>query len=159
MSFDELSAVLWRERELLETLLYKLETEELVITSGRSRWLARAAREVELVLDQIRGADLGRAAEADAAARSIGLDGDPGLRELAAAAPSPWDEMLTAHHVALSGLASQIAALGESNRELLAVSLQATREALVGIEATVGTYDQKGSASRSSSSFLLDETL
>ncbi len=39
MSFDELSAVLWRERELLETLLFKLEAEELIIASGRSRWL------------------------------------------------------------------------------------------------------------------------
>ncbi|SEJ56526.1 flagellar protein FlgN [Demequina mangrovi] len=159
MSFDELSTVLWRERELLETLLFKLETEELIIAAGRSRWLGRAAREVELVLSQIRDADLGRAAEAEAAARSIGLDGDPGLRELAIAAPAPWDELLGAHHAALSTLAAQIAALGESNRELLAVSLQATREALVGIEETVGTYDQKGTAAKGSASFLLDEAL
>ncbi|WP_062305316.1 flagellar export chaperone FlgN [Demequina subtropica] len=159
MSFDELSAVLWRERELLETLLFKLEAEELIIASGRSRWLGRAAREVELVLDQIRAADLGRAAEADAAARSIGLDGDISLRDLAASAPAPWDEMLTAHHTALAALAAQIATLGESNRELLAVSLQATREALVGIEATVGTYDQKGTAARGTGAYLIDEAL
>ncbi len=47
---EDLSLILWRERELLETLLYKLEQEQLVLASGRTRWLARAAREVETVL-------------------------------------------------------------------------------------------------------------
>ena len=31
--------VLWRERELLETLHYQLEVEQLVLASGRTRWL------------------------------------------------------------------------------------------------------------------------
>ena len=37
---EDLSLILWRERELLETLLYKLEMEQLVLASGSSRWLA-----------------------------------------------------------------------------------------------------------------------
>ena len=43
MSMEDLSSVLWRERELLETLLFKLEIEQLVLASGRTRWLAPAA--------------------------------------------------------------------------------------------------------------------
>lgn len=73
MGLNELSTVLWRERELLETLLFKLEEEELILASGRTRWIGRATREVEHVLDQIRGVELGRAVEADDAAREVGL--------------------------------------------------------------------------------------
>ena len=73
MGLNELSTALWRERELLEMLLFKLEEEELVLTSGRTRWLGRASREVESVLDQIRGVELGRAIEADDAAREVGI--------------------------------------------------------------------------------------
>ena len=68
MGVAELSAVLWRERQLLELLLFKLEEEQLVLSSGRTRWLGHATREVEQVLDQIRTAELGRSMEADATA-------------------------------------------------------------------------------------------
>ena len=51
MSVNELSAVLWRERELLELLTFKLEEEQLLLAAGRSRWVSHASREVEQVLD------------------------------------------------------------------------------------------------------------
>ena len=41
MALAELSNVLWRERELLEMLLFKLESEQLVLAAGRTHWLAR----------------------------------------------------------------------------------------------------------------------
>ena len=74
MPFSRLSDVLWRERHLLELLLFKLEEEQLILSAGRTRWLSRATREVENVLDEIRTAELGRALEADEAARAVGLD-------------------------------------------------------------------------------------
>jgi acyl-CoA synthetase (AMP-forming)/AMP-acid ligase II len=52
---EKLSQVLWRERELLETLQYRLEVEQLVMAAGRTRWLAHATREVETVLLQMEG--------------------------------------------------------------------------------------------------------
>ena len=55
---ERLSEVLWRERHLLELLLFKLEEEQLVLTSGRTRWLGHATREVETVLEEIRTAEL-----------------------------------------------------------------------------------------------------
>ena len=50
MSLTEVSSILWRERELLELLLFKLEEEQLLLAAGRSRWLGHATREVEMVL-------------------------------------------------------------------------------------------------------------
>ena len=37
MAIHELSALLWRERELLDVLTFKLEEEQLLLTSGKSR--------------------------------------------------------------------------------------------------------------------------
>ena len=43
MSLSEVSNILWRERQLLELLVFKLEEEQFVLASGRTRWLARDA--------------------------------------------------------------------------------------------------------------------
>ncbi len=160
MSLDELSTILWRERELLETLLYRLETEELVLAGGRSRWVARAAREVEAVLDQIKATELGRAVEADEAARELGIPAGSSLLELAQAAPTPWDEMLRGHHLALTDITSQISTLSHLNRDLLARSVAATQEALLGIDQSMQEYSAKGSAAKAGdTAYLLDEAL
>ncbi len=160
MSLDELSTVLWRERELLETLLYRLETEELVLSGGRSRWVGRASREVEAVVEQLKATDLARAVEADEAARQLGIPEGSSLLELAQAASSPWDEMLRGHHTALSDITSQISTLSRVNRDLLAASLKATQEALLGISDSMQTYTDKGSTSRKAdAAYLLDEAL
>ena len=47
MSLTDLASVLWRSRELLEMLLFKLEEEQLLLASNRSRWLSHATREVD----------------------------------------------------------------------------------------------------------------
>lgn len=160
MGLNELSTVLWRERELLEMLLFKLEEEELVLASGRSRWLGRATREVEAVLDQIRGIELGRAVEADDAAREVGITEGASLLELAKAAPSPWNDLLRSHHVALTDITSQIDALAHSNREILAQQVRDTQDALMGISDTVKTYNPKGgSTAGPDAAFLIDEAL
>ncbi|MFN3865148.1 MAG: flagellar export chaperone FlgN [Demequina sp.] len=158
MGFDELSSALWRERELLETLLFKLEEEELLVAHSRARWVGRAVKEVEFVLESIRKAELGRAVEAEDSARSVGLDGGASLREIAAAAPAPWDDLMHGHYAALSELTSQIAALSTSNHQLLEQTLRSTQEALLGLDDRVQTYDPKGTTgTRSDVSFLLDE--
>lgn len=160
MGLNELSTVLWRERELLETLLFKLEEEELVLASGRTRWLGRATREVEAVLDQMRTVELGRAIEADDAAREVGLTEGSSLLELAKAAPSPWNDLLRSHHVALTDLTTQIDAIARSNKDVLSQALRATQEALTGANSTPATYSQRGNAAQTmDASFLLDEAL
>jgi len=146
MGLNELSGVLWRERQLLELLLFKLEEEQLILTSGRTQWLGHATREVESVLDQIRTAELGRSMEADEAARQVGVPEGSSLRVLADAAPVPWDDLLREHYTAFVSLTDQINVLAEGNRDLLATSHRATRETLMSLQESVQTYDPRGSA-------------
>ena len=144
MGLAEVSTVLWTERELLELLLFKLEEEQLVLTSGRSRWLAQATREVESVLDEIRSAELARAVEVEEVAPQLGLAGAASLAELADAAPAPWDELLRAHRDAFASVTAEIGRLADDNRELLALSHRATQETLAYLEDSVRTYDVTG---------------
>ncbi len=74
MSVNDLSAVLWRERELLELLTFKLEEEQLLLAAGRSRWVSHASREVEQVLERLRSTGLERAASSAAVAEEWGVD-------------------------------------------------------------------------------------
>src|SRR6185312_11388804 len=77
MGVSEVSTILWRQRELLEMLLFKLEEEQLVLATGRTRWLARSAREVEVVLAEIRRTELLRAVEVESLATELGLQPGP----------------------------------------------------------------------------------
>lgn len=160
MSLNEFSGVLWRERQLLELLLFKLEEEQLILTSGRTQWLGHATREVESVLDQIRTAELGRAVEADAAAREVGAAEGSSLLTIAAHAPAPWRDILTEHHRAFVELTEQVNELAEGNRELLSTSSRAAQETLLSLQESVQTYDDRGaSTTAASGASLLDRAL
>src|SRR5437763_2853884 len=107
MSLTDLSSVFWRLRELLELLLFKLEEEQLLLASGRTRWVAHATREVELVLDQIRRVELVRATHTHAVARELGLPSDVSLVNLANRAPAPWSDLLHQHRRAFLALTAE----------------------------------------------------
>jgi len=129
MGATELSAVLWRERELLELLLFKLEEKQRILTTGRARWLGYATRQVELVLDQIRVTELERAVEANAVARTLGIEPSSSLFSLAAASAPPWDELLTGHWEMFVSLTAEIQVIAAENSALLTSTLQATSPA------------------------------
>ena len=159
MGLNELSGVLWHERRLLELLLFKLEEEQLLLSSGRTRWLGHATREVEQVLDQIRAAELGRSVEAEEAAQSLRLEPGASLRAVASAAPPPWDELLMEHHSAFVSLTDEINSLAQGNRDLLSASYRATRETLLSLQDTVDTYGPQGAATSFGTSTLVDRAL
>ncbi|MGB4733950.1 MAG: hypothetical protein WBH19_06250, partial [Candidatus Nanopelagicales bacterium] len=46
MDMSGLSSLLWRERDILDNLLFKLDVQQLLLMSGRSGWLVRASREI-----------------------------------------------------------------------------------------------------------------
>jgi hypothetical protein len=145
MGLAEVSSILWRERELLELLLFKLDEEQLVLTSGRTRWLARATKEVEMVLAEIRRAELARATEVDAAAAALGLAPNPSLTQLAEASPESWAGLLREHRAAFLALTAEINQLAEANRDLLTGGQQAAREALLAFHDAEPTYTPAGS--------------
>lgn len=159
MALSRLADVLWQERNLLELLLFKLEEEQLLLTTGRTRWLGHATREVEAVLEQIRGAELGRSAEAEAVAAMFGVEPGASLLELSQRAPEPWNELLRAHRDAFIALTTEISQLADGNRELLAMSHRATQETLLSLQDNVRTYDGQGlTTPTASSAQLLDRS-
>ncbi len=160
MGLAEVSSTLWRERELLELLLFKLEEEQLLLASGRSRWLSRATREVEVLLEEIRRTELLRAVQVDEAALELGLGPGPSLRELADAAQEPWHSLLHEHREAFLAATAEIQTLAAANRELLTAGQRATREALLSLSEETETYTPTGApASAGRSARLIDEAM
>lgn len=143
---EKLSHILWRERELLETLLFKLEVEQLVMAGGRTRWLLRAAKEIESVLETIRETEVLRAVAADEVAAACGLTHNPSLRALAEVAPAPWDTILADHRDAFAALAADIAAMADANRELVSAGARYARETLLALTDGTDGYSADGTA-------------
>lgn len=143
---EKLSQILWRERELLDTLLFKLEQEQMVLASGRTRWLMRAAREVENVLATLRETEVLRAVAADEVAASIGLEHNPSLRVLSEAVDEPWRSILADHHEAFVTLMREIGALAEHNRDLITAGYRSARETLMSLDGGPDGYGADGAA-------------
>jgi hypothetical protein len=161
MALSDVSNILWRERQLLELLVFKLEEEQLVLAAGRTRWLGHATREVESVLEEIKRVELERAMLVADAGRELGLSGMPTLKELAALTAPPWDGIFAEHRRALLNLAQEIDVITKSNREMLQRGHQATREALANItEIDIDAYDARGAlAERSLALRIVDEAI
>lgn len=161
MDFDSLSTTLWKERELLDLLLFKAEFKQYVIITGKSQWLPRVAREIDLILEQLRAMEVQRAAYTEALAEALGLDDNPSLSALADAAPSPWNDLLRQHYEALLRLVGDLKALQDTNRGLAENGLQAINDAITAAQGpSAGTYTAEGRrASSTPRAVTLDGTL
>lgn len=151
MSVNDLSALLWRERELLELLVFKLEEEHMLLTAGRSKWLHHATREVEQVLGHLKTTGIERTVEASSVAVEWGLREDATLRQLAEGAPTAvWQDVLQSHLTAFTALTRQIADLRDTNLTFLRAATRATQETLatVGMTSAPDTYSNSGRAGR-----------
>jgi hypothetical protein len=159
MSMEDLSSVLWRERDLLELLLFKLEVEQLVLAGGRTQWLPAAAREIETVLEQIREIELFRAVAVDAVAELLGLEPGPTLQAIADHSPEPWHDIWLDHRAAFTTVAAQITEMSESNRALLTAGYQAAQATLLSLAEGPGTYAADGSVESDRRATRLDRSL
>lgn len=146
MGFAEVSTMLWRERDALQFLLYKLVTEQLIVTSGQARWLAQANEEIEFALEQLRGTEVLRAAETDALADQLGIPSPATLAQLESVADEPWSTLYAEHRRALLDLMAEISQVTAENRKLLTAGARAVRETLLSVSDTVCTYDSRGAA-------------
>ncbi len=148
MSLPDLAAVLWRQRELLERLVYRLECEQLLLAAGRTRFLPLATSEVETLITELGVVELQRAGVADAVAAELGLESAAPLEQLAGAAEPPWTGVLVEHRNALLTLTGELTRLAEANRHLMSAGLQAVEQALAGLGLRQGTtsvgYDAQG---------------
>lgn len=157
---ERLSLTLWRERELLDTLLYRLEVEQLVLSSGRTAWLMRAAREVEATLQVLRETEVLRAVAADEAAAQVGCPDNPSLKALAEATHEPWRTILLDHREAFVSVTRQVTELADSNRDLITSGYRAARETLLSLDDSTHSYTPAGAAvAASGTARLVDRSI
>lgn len=160
MGPEELTTLLWRERELLELLIFKLEEEHLILQSGKTKWLDHATREVAHIMERLRPASLERTAAAASVAQMWGLAEDASLQDLAAAAADgPWGDILNSHFTALAGLVDSIRGLRDSNLQFLREGLRSAQETVAGLAPDAGTYDHLGHTNQNPGSRYLDESV
>lgn len=160
MGPQELSAALWRERELLDLLVFKLEEEHLVLASGKSRWLDHATREVEHVMTRLRAASLERIAIAAAVALQWGLPEDASLQDLSAAGGAgPWAEILGSHFAAMTAQVEQVRTLRDTNLQFLREGLRSAQETMAAVAAEARTYDHLGNTSTEPGTRFLDKSV
>lgn len=160
MAIHELSALLWRERELLDLLTFKLEEEQLLLTAGKSRWLPHGTREVEQVLEHLAESGLARAVEVAAVAGQWGQPAESSLAELAASAPEgAWRDVLASHLNAMQQQISVIRELRDSNAQFLRAAVRSTQETAADLKPAGQIYDSHGQTGDSGPSRLFDQKL
>jgi hypothetical protein len=160
MGTNELSVLLWKERELLELLQFKLEEEQLLLVAGKSRWIANATKEVETVLDNVRKVGLERSVEASGVAKEWGVREDAPLSEIAAAAPAgPWKAILESHLTALHGITAEIGRLRDANDQYLRAAYRSTQESLATVADGKSTYGPAGNGPGPTDARIIDTNL
>lgn len=120
VEINELSASLWRERRQLELLVFRLETQLMHVTAGRSKWLKFTSADLESVLENLRFETLARNIQAATVAAEWGVPADAALLILASAAPSDLGrQLLQDHQRELSSLLQQLISARAANLEAL----------------------------------------
>ena len=157
MVAHDLSMQLMREREMLELLLFKLDVQQTLVATGRTRWVHHAANEIERVIAAMPTVALARDALVVAVAEEWGVTEEPTLRALIEAAPTDaWREVLGEHLKAMLVLAEEIGEMKKLNEQRLREVLRVTQETIAGLGTATGEYDPAGDVVRGSGSRLLD---
>lgn len=153
--------LLWKERELLELLQFKLEEEQLLLVSGKSRWISLATREVENVLAKVHASGLARSIEASNVAAAWGCPDDAPLSQIIESAPDgPWREILSAHLTALRTITGDISQLREANDQYLRAAYRSSQETLATLGEDTSLYGPSGtSAAHRASAHIIDTKL
>ncbi|KQO98256.1 flagellar export chaperone FlgN [Leifsonia sp. Leaf264] len=162
MSMHEVSALLWAERELLDVLVFKLETEQLLLTAGKTRWLPRATGEIEKIQSKLSEVNLALAVEVSIVAAEWDLPEDSSLLQLADsdAAEDVWREILVSHHKALTSSLTELAGLRDSNEHLIRSAIRSTQETLADANGSAAVYNASGAThSGRATARLIDKEL
>ncbi len=143
----KLADTLWYERRLLEYLLFKLVSANLVLIADDRRFVGPAIAEVDAVMAEIRRAEEQRGTVVEAVARQWNtLPSAVSLAFLVEKAPESLRPTFEDHRVVFQELVNEIEVLTRENRRLATVGLD-------GIQGTLGfaggdIYDSAGRATR-----------
>lgn len=142
-----LADTLWYERRLLEYLLFKLVSANLVLIADDRRFVGPAVAEVDAVMAEIRKAEEQRSVVVDAVATELGVTPPQvSMGFLVESAPDALRATFEDHKSAFMHLVGEIEILTKENRRLATVGLD-------GIQGTLGfaggdIYDAAGRATR-----------
>ncbi|WP_116115147.1 flagellar export chaperone FlgN [Austwickia chelonae] len=158
LALSNLSTGLWRIHDLLESLHYKLEVQNVLIETGRSAWLGRSTQEIEFVIESLRETELMRVVDVSPVCDLLGLPQDTPLSQIAQAAPSPWDHVLEEHRLALAHATQELSLLSRSNSDMLEISYRAVQDTLERFNHSPegATYTARGSREAGRSHHLID---
>ncbi|MFP3906284.1 MAG: flagellar protein FlgN [Acidimicrobiales bacterium] len=145
-----LSQTLWRQRALVEVLLYRLEVQQMILATGKSRWIDMSAHDIEDAIEGLRAEELVRATSVAAVAPLLKVPETASLTELAVAAGEPWDQILRDHQAAFLSLIASVEAVSRDNRELLNHGLRDTHDFLSRVASAPGSdgYSVEGTSTR-----------
>jgi hypothetical protein len=139
----QLADTLWYERRLLEFLLFKLVSANLVLTSGDHRFVTPAVAEVERVMEAVRVAETDRTRVLAQCAQAMNASpADLTLSYLTQHAPPALRDDFADHRTGFMELVNEIESLTRENRRLASVSLEDLRDTL-GLPENL-TYDAAG---------------
>ena len=143
----QLADTLWYERRLLEYLLFKLVSANLVLIADDRRFVGPAIAEVDAVMAEIRRAEAQRGEVVATVAQEFNVPPTAvGMRFLVENAPEALRPTFEDHQAVFMNLVNEIEMLTKENRRLATVALD-------GIQGTLGfaggdIYDAAGRATR-----------
>ena len=113
-----LSTLVWDLREKLNTLVYRLETQALMVAASRTQHIGRSSDEVERATDEVTRLESKLMSAAAEAAAEHGFEKPCSFQELAEACDAEHDFCLSEHRQALVMLGEVVSELVVTNKEI-----------------------------------------
>ena len=151
---SELSHVLWQQRDLVARMIYRLEVQQLMLASGRTRWMNLSTEDVEHSIQDVQDQEVVRMALVADLAPLLGTDPDSSLRDLVTSTPEPWDLIFSEHHTEFLRLSAEAEDAARANAELLNHQLTDVRSLL----RSYGSQPEHGYGSRVSGATVAPST-
>jgi len=158
-----LERLLETERELLETLLFKLTQARLILAANEVRFVSQSLQEVQMAMDDIREAEAARSRAVTALAEDLGVPASQiTLEYLAAQGPEPTRPRFSELRYRFLDLTQEIEKVSAENQRLAAAGLDAIRGTLSMLYDVTDegvTYDRQGRLSQGPPPMRLDRPL
>ncbi len=133
------------QTDALGHLRFKFEVQQMMLTGGGSTWVIETTTELEQAIEAVQDSDEAFRTTLAEAAGSLALSPESTLREVAVAAPEPWNYIFRQGREELKTSVERVGLLCGENRKLLARGYLATSAALamLGIDSAT-SYDASG---------------
>lgn len=156
---EELSRALWKQRELIDRLQYRLEVQQMVLVASRADRLPFALADVEAAMDEIRAVEHQRDLVVRECAALLGLAENATITQLREAAAEPWSTVLAEHQQALLAQVAATERTAAANREFAARGASELRGVLNEITGNAPTTAYGPTGARTANSALVRPAL